>query len=152
MDDIRDTINMPFGPSTMSQTLSQASMNESESTNNRWQFNSITEYDALCNPAKKTAIFFSRDTYLQTCDTLQALPEEYTERFEKEFNDLHIKYKGIAFDLSGGVSKGKIVSSCIADCKRKKTHGVKNLKKKIVLVFMSCLVVILIIIMLLALI
>ena len=130
-DDIRDTIHMPFGLSSMSQTLSQESINESETTNNRWQFNSIAEYNALCNPAKrKQPFFFLRDTYLRTCDTLQALPEEYTVKFEKEFSDLHMKYKGIAFQQSGGVSKGKIVSSCIPDSKKRKTHGVKKLKKK----------------------
>ena len=71
-----------------------------------------------------------RDTFISACNTLKSLPNEYTIDFESEFSALHMRYKRIVFQLNGDISKRKIVSSCIADSRKRKSHGADNFKNK----------------------
>ena len=77
---------------------------------------------------KQEAYFVLRDTFLESCETLDAMPHDDLFSFAKEFNDLHMKYKKRAFEQSGSRNHGNIVSSAIADSKKRKTHGTKRFK------------------------
>ena len=73
---------------------------------------------------------YLKDTFSVSCSTLEGLPYDYTKQFGDELNELHRKYKKIAFELNGGRSKGKIVSSSISDSRKLKHSGCNYLSKK----------------------
>ena len=78
----------------------------------------------------KDPFYFMRDTFICACNTLKSMPSEYTIDFESDLSALHMRYKQIAFKLNGGRSQGNIVSSCIADSRKRKSHGSDNFKKR----------------------
>lgn len=129
-EDIKSFSMAPFGLEQMSMSQSSTNMSQTDDTD-KFRYNSLSEYKAMKESDKaKNPFYYMRDTFISACNTLEALPNEYTVDFESELSALHMRYKRIAFKLNGGKSKGTIVSSCIADSKKRKSHGADNFKKR----------------------
>lgn len=47
------------------------------------------------------------------------MPNDYTEKSETDLDSLHMKYKGLAFQLNGGPKPGILISSAISESKKK---------------------------------
>lgn len=78
------------------------------------------EYKATKDETKGIPPFtYLKDTVASCCATLEGLPFQSTVDFNTELYNLHQKYKKQAFELNGGKSKGKVVSSSIPDSKKK---------------------------------
>ena len=81
------------------------------------------KYKAMKDETKRIPPFvYLKDTVASCCATLEGLPFQSTIDFNKELYDLHQKYKRQAFSQNGGQSKGTIISSSIADSKKKKIN------------------------------
>ena len=129
-EDIQASCMAPFGLEQMSMSQTSTNISQSDDTE-KFRLNSLSEYKAIkeCKKSKEP-FYFMRDTFISACNTLKSLPNEYTIDFESEFSALHMRYKRIVFQLNGDISKRKIVSSCIADSRKRKSHGADNLKNK----------------------
>ena len=127
-DDILARVSVPFGLSYFSQ-LSENDDNYSEPIRTYINKNidipeTEAEYNAIKDKTRRIAPhLYLKDTINSCFATLEGLPYNYTQDFCNELNDLHKKYKKIAFEIGGGQSKGKFVSSSLADSKKKRHHG-----------------------------
>ena len=134
-EEVMSKMSIPFGLEQMSQ-LSFDELGESNQfyeniTGNHKVPENITEYHAMKeSTTRKQPYLYLKDTFSSICATLEGLPSEYTSKLENDLNILHKKYRQIAFDLNGGQSHGTIISSSLADSRKKKTHGVNKYNKK----------------------
>ena len=129
-EDIKSSSMAPFGLESMSMSQSSTNLSQSDDTE-KYRLNSLSEYKAMKESQKsKDPFYFMRDTFICACNTLKSMPSEYTIDFESDLSALHMRYKQIAFKLNGGRSQGNIVSSCIADSRKRKSHGSDNFKKR----------------------
>ena len=138
-EDIMSVVGVPFGLEGLSQVSIEASDDESrEYINSSIKIpDTAAQYKASKDPNKRVKPFsYLKDTFSVSCSTLEGLPYDYTKQFGDELNELHRKYKKIAFELNGGRSKGKIVSSSISDSRKLKHSGCNYLSKKKISVLM----------------
>ena len=133
-DEIIQRTSVPFGLEQLSQISrddASESSEEVEYINKDLRIGeTAAEYRANKDPNKRIRPYaYLKDTFSTSCSTLQGLPYSFTIEFGEELRKLNQKYKKIAFELNIGESKGKIISSSLADSRKTKSDPCEYFKK-----------------------